>query len=35
LGFSRNQNMEKRRAIDKIDEWATWQWANVKISKES
>ncbi len=21
--------------IDKIDEWATWQWANAKIDKES
>jgi len=21
--------------IDKIVEWATWQWANVKIDKES
>jgi hypothetical protein len=24
-----------KRAIDKIDEWATWQWANAKINKET
>jgi hypothetical protein len=22
-------------AIDKIDEWATWQWVNAKINKKN
>ncbi len=24
-----------KRVIDKIDKWAAWQWANVKINKEN
>jgi hypothetical protein len=24
-----------KRAINKIDEWTTWQWANAKIDKET
>jgi len=24
-----------KRAINKIDEWAAWQWANAKINKET
>jgi hypothetical protein len=24
-----------KKVIDKIDEWASWQWANAKIDKES
>jgi len=24
-----------KRVIDKMDEWAAWRWANVKINKEN
>jgi hypothetical protein len=27
--------IEWKNQIDKTNEWATWQWANVKIHKES
>ncbi len=27
--------IEWKRVIDKTKEWATWQWANAKMDKES
>ncbi len=35
--FSKLEHGEPRmkRVIDKIDEWAAWRWANVKINKEN
>jgi hypothetical protein len=30
---SKHGEQNGKGAIDKIDEWATWWWANVKINK--
>jgi hypothetical protein len=34
---AKNQNMGiiMEKTINKTNEWTTWQWANVKINKES
>jgi hypothetical protein len=31
----RTWGIEWKNQIDKTNEWAAWQWANVKIDKES